>query len=380
MNNIMEVAFEKISFAVIQRYLANNNWMSIASKREHLAIWYIDKPTPTEILLPLDRDFIDYSELIIKVFYKIALVENRAVEQIMNDLLLPPSDIIRFRVDNKRTEEGLIAFNEGLSLLENAKRSLFTTACDILQPAFYHKRMSYKGAQQFIDSCYIGQTERGSFIASVVCPFINTTVDEKPAQLSLFNPEEELLNSFTRRVTKRYMKSLSTIKKAIETGKHDMLEKFEYEGTISANFIESIIELGEYGDNGKIEISASWSSVIKEAIDEPSAIAFTKDYILPMESIVSKLKPKDDGVDGEYVGKISKAQAEPDPNNRIDGEITFNFIGDEDKIIKAKVLLTPEDFSKACKALEKGLNVQISGKLVQSGKTKTIVNPVFKLL
>jgi len=35
MNKITEVALEKISFAAIQKYLANNNWVSIASKREH---------------------------------------------------------------------------------------------------------------------------------------------------------------------------------------------------------------------------------------------------------------------------------------------------------------------------------------------------------
>ena len=93
-----------------------------------------------------------------------------------------------------------------------------------------------------------------------------------------------------------------------------------------------------------------------------------------------KLKPVDDGVDGVFVGKISKAQADPDPNNRTMGEITFNFIGNDEKIMNAKVFLIPEDFSKACEALDKGLNVKISGKLIPSGKTKTIVNPEFELL
>jgi tRNA(Ile2) C34 agmatinyltransferase TiaS len=99
-----------------------------------------------------------------------------------------------------------------------------------------------------------------------------------------------------------------------------------------------------------------------------------------MESIVAKLRPKDEGKDGSFVGKVSKAQADPDPQNRSEGEITFNFIGDEDKIIKAKVFLSTEDFSKACEALDKGLNVKVSGRLKTSGKTKTIENPNFELL
>lgn len=377
---VISIAIEKISFATIQRYLQNRNWQKMRSKREHLAIFFTEVPTPTEILLPLDRNFIDYSDHIYNALSKISITENREIEQVVNDLLLPPSDVVRFRVDNKSTEYGLITFTEGFNLLENAKKSLFTTACDVLHPALFHKRMSYKSAQQFIESCYLGQTERGSFIASVVCPFINGTVDENPIQLSLFNTEEDLVNSFTRTVTKRYMKSLARLKDVIEKGNHEIMEDQAQPEMISANFIESIMELGEYGEKEEIEIFTSWSSITKEIVDVPKSVTFTKDYIPPMASIVAKLRPRDEGKDGTFVGKVSKAQADPDPDNRSEGEITFNFIGDEDKIVKAKVFLSPQDFSKACEALDKGFNVKVSGKLKISGKTKTIENPIFNVL
>jgi len=376
----ISLVIDRISFATIQRYLLNRNWEKKKSKRENLTIFYSEIPTPTEILLPLYRGFIDYNDLIYNALVKISKVENRELEQVVNDLLLPPSDVLRFRVDNSRTDLGLISFTEGFSLLENAKKSLFAAASDIIHPTFYHKRMSYKSAQQFIDSCFLGQTERGSFIASVVCPFINETIDEKPTQLSLFNDEEELITSFTRRVTRRYMKSLAKLKDIIETGNHELLEDPSQPNIISANFIESIVELGDYGDKEKIEIFASWSSVTKEIIDVPKSISFTRDYISPMESIIAKLKPKDEGKQGVFIGKISKAQADPDPSNRSEGEISFNFIGDEEKIIKARVFLSTNDFSKACEALDKGLNVKISGLLKSSGKSKTIEDSNFELL
>ena len=366
-SKILKLAVEKISFVTIQRYLQNRLWVKKQSKREHLAIFFKDYPLATEILLPLDRNFNDYYDLIINALKKISIVENRDINQIINDLLLPPSDVVRFRVDNKRTEFGLITFNEGLSLLDNAKKSLLTTACDIISPTFYHKRMSYKSAQQFIDSCFLGQTERGSFIASIVCPFINETVDDKPTQLSLFNTEEDLINCFTRNVTKRYMKSLLKLKNAIETGNHQLIEDPIQSEMISANFIESIVELGEYGENEEIEIFTSWSFSTPDLMDIP-------------KSLLLKLKPKDEGKDGVFIGKVSKASAESDPSNRNEGEITFNLIGDDEKIIKAKVFLNTNDFSDALDAFDKGLNVKISGKLVPSGKSKTIQNPTFEVL
>lgn len=377
---LTSTVISRLSFATLQRYLQNRSWTRKNSKREDLTIFYTELPNPTEILLPISRNFSDYDELILKAILKIAFVENREAERVINDLLVPPSDVIRFRVENQRTELGLISFNEGFSLLENAKKSLFTTACDIVNPTLFHKRMSYKNAQQFIDSCFLGQTERGSFVASVVCPFVNETIEEKPIQLSLFNTENELETSFTRKVTKRYMKTLAKLKDVIETGNHEILEDPSQPEMISANFIESIVELGEYGDKEEIEIFASWSSVTKDVIDVPKTISFTKDYIPPMESIIAKLKPVDAGKYGTFVGKVSKAQADPDPASRSEGEITFNFIGDEDKIIKARVFLNTEEFSKACEALDKGINVKISGLLKTSGKSKMIETPNFNLL
>ncbi|WP_082632218.1 hypothetical protein [Algoriphagus resistens] len=52
-----------------------------------------------------------------------------------------------------------------------------------------------------------------------------------------------------------------------------------------------------------------------------------------MESILSRLKTLDEGIQGSYVGKVSRAQANPDTNSRSEGEITFNFIGDDEKVV-----------------------------------------------
>ena len=99
-----------------------------------------------------------------------------------------------------------------------------------------------------------------------------------------------------------------------------------------------------------------------------------------MQSVISRLKPKDEGKQGTFVGKVSRAEAEPDSSTRSEGEIIFNFIGDDEKITKASVLLSTVDFSQACEALDKGYNVTISGMLSTSGKIKTIQNPNFKVL
>lgn len=380
LDKILDVASAKIGFPILQKYLLNNGFVKIDSKRKDLAVFFKNSQSPVEIIIPLNREFVDYRNAIKSILNKLSLIENRNVELIVNDLVIPPSDIIRFRVESKETENGLISFKDGFNLLENAKKSIYATACDMINPTIYHPKLFYKSANQFIDSCYLGQTERGSFIASIVCPFVNPSKDEEAIQLSLFNEEEVLESSLTRSITKKFMKSLYSIKTNIEVGNYDFLEEQISSDKISVNFIESIVELGDYGDKETIDISISWSNHIEKVKDLPSIISFNRDYIQPMEYIISKYTPKDIGIIGTYIGKISQAKANTDVDKRNTGEITFNFINDENKPLKAKVNLNSEQFSLALKAFDEGLHVKINGELSSEGKSKFINNPIFSII
>lgn len=370
---------KNINFTVLQRYLVNRGWEKKNSKRDQIAIYFKNLPSPSEILLPFNSSFSDYNNLIKKAIKIISENEQRPQEVIINDLLLPPSDTIRFRVVNEDTEHGIIPFNDGFSLLENAKKSLIVAACDIASPAKYHKKLSNKRAQQFIDSCYLGHTEKGSFIAVIVCPFINSANSDKPNVLSLFNSENELYDSDTRHITKKYMQSLNTIKNKIENDDHYYFENLDDKDIISANFFESLLDLSDYGDNEVIEISASWSVHCKDIPQVENKVSFNKDFVSPIESILNRLRPKFEEYEGTFVGQISQAKADPDPSSRTECEIIFSYIND-DKAEKAKVILHPDDFSKACTAFDKGANVMVKGKMQKSGRTRTIINTIFQVI
>lgn len=380
LDKILEVASMKIGFPILQKYLLNNGFRRIPSKRSDLAIFFKDLHIPVEIVIPLNREFIDYQNAIKNILTKISIIEDRNIELLVNDLIIPPSDIIRFRVESKETENGLISFKDGFNLLENAKKSLYTTACDMINPTIYHPKLYHKSANQFIESCYLGQTERGSFIASIVCPFINPSKDDAAVQLSLFNEEEILEGSLTRSITRKFIKSLNSLKDNIEIGNYNFLEDQIASEKISVNFIESIVELGDYGDKETIDISVSWTNHIEKVKDITSTVSFNRDYIQPMEYMISKYTPKDIGVIGTYIGKISQAKANTDVDKRNSGEIIFNFINDDNRPLKAKVNLNPDQFSMALQSFEKGLHVRIKGELISEGKSKFINDPIFTII
>ncbi len=122
LDKILDIATEKIGFPILQKYLLNNNFKKIESRRNDLAIFFKDEGKPVEIVIPLNRNFIDYKTSIKNILEKISAYQDRNIEYVINDLIIPPSDIIRFRVVNEGTENGLISFHDGFNLLENAKK------------------------------------------------------------------------------------------------------------------------------------------------------------------------------------------------------------------------------------------------------------------
>lgn len=379
LNKILDL-INKVNFTSVQQYLLLRGWQRQKTNKEDIVVFISPDNNPTlDIILPLTRTYSDYDKVIFESIKKIALYEERDEIQIVNDLIAPPADIVRYKVENDSTTNGLIPLKSGFELFESAKKTLLSAASDTISPALFHHRMSYKSAVQFIDSCFFGQTERGSFIASIVCPFMNVSSDEKPIQLSMFSSEETLQTSFTRKVTSKVMESISRIKKGIEIGDVEEFIEPTDSNIISANFLESLVEMNEFTQKSKIVISTTWAPTIPLP-NVPSFVEITNDYIEPIKSIIDRISPKVVEKVGEYVGKISKIEANPDVSNRADGEITFIFINDEEKAISAKVTLKGEDLHEATKAFDEGKNILISGVLKVQARQRTIESPKFKVI
>jgi hypothetical protein len=368
----------------VQSYLKNTGWIKIKSRKEHIAI-FIKKESNdfNEILLPLSRDFSDYNDLILNAIRLISKVENKEEIQILSDLLIAkPSDILRIRLSGEDTKEGTISFEDGFNLLENARMALYTTACDVVQPEIYHKRLSFKSASNFIEQCRLGQTERGSFIASIICPFIDESKnDEVSKQFTLFDNPNEYPSSFTRKVTTQLMKSIKLINNAIENDELDKIEKGESEIIVSANFLDSILNIKQLNKNAEsIEFSSRWSSLAPVDISVPNKIEIQKDFVPAIDSIIDRMMPKRNEEVGEFVGKVSLLKAEPDASKRNEGEVVLTLIGGNQKSFNAKVILDSDKYNEACQAHKDGKNVLVKGNLVSTRKSKIIENPNFTVI
>lgn len=65
--------------------------------------------------------------------------------------------------------------------------------------------------QKFLSDCRFGQTEIGSYVVSVVCPFAELNEGEGYKQLSIFSDEEQCAESLTRKITNKVMKNITIV-------------------------------------------------------------------------------------------------------------------------------------------------------------------------
>ena len=201
-----------------------------------------------------------------------------------------------------------------------------------------------------------------------------------PKQFTLFDNPSEYTTSFTRKVTKRIIKSIEVLNGAIENNDLNKIANGLGDIVISANFLESIVNLKQLNkESTSVEFLTSWSS-LSPVLGLPSRIEVQEDFIPAIESILDKMIPGQNEEIVELVGKVSQVKAEPDATKRQEGEVTFSLIGEGGKSFNVKSILDVTNYEEACLAHKEGKNILIRGKLISTRRSKTIESPSFQII
>ena len=360
--NFMDLT-EKISPLAFAKYLKDMGWEQYQSKRQYIKIFQYEKNDDFfQVIIPTEKKLNDYKEAMYKAVVTVAEAENKSVEQVLLYLLNPNTDILKIRLEKKDVEAGNIFFDDAIRMYENAKRLLAATALDILHSKKYHQGRMDDCVLKFLSSCRFGQTEIGSYVVSVVCPFAELDENEDYKQLSIFSDEEQCANSLTRQVTSRVMKNISFIKNQIDNGEMDKLILQDEDKIISANFYEALGGLNLDSNGADVEFIAEWSPIVKNADCVKSRILLTHDYYQPIETTIERLKDETNK-STRIIGRIKKLESSPDVQKRKIGKITVVYLDENDKRKTVTVNLNKNEYDKAIKAHERGFHVEIVGEI-----------------
>ena len=367
----------KLNPLAVTKYLTETEWKLYPIKRTDIKIFQYETDGIFEqVTVPLDKKLRDYKNTMYDAICKVAYIEGKSVEQLMLYLLNPNTDILKIRLDKKEVESGNIILDDAIQLYDNAKKLLAATALDIINPKKIHFGRIDESVQKFLSQCRFGQTEIGSYVVSVVCPFAELSDVDGYRQLSIFSDEEQCANSLTRQVTNRLMTNIATIKQRIDDGNVESLVNYEEE--ISSNFYEALNGLDLHAEDTTVEFIAEWSPTVKSNRCQYSRISVTNDYYEPIRNIISKIK-ECTNERTTIVGKIKQLKAAPVIDKREFGTVVVVYVGDNERAKSVTVKLDKEDYENAVIAHQHGKAVRLVGDLKEQPKA-VMENVLFSVI
>lgn len=346
---------------LLKQYALNNGWTREGELKDKYFIYRHDI-TSTQLLVPQDDIYEDYYRRISDAVELISKIEKRSTNSVINDVFLPQGDVLRFRLVGQDYETGTAPLAEGLSLIAGSKKSLFVSALQAINPKEHYLRLRNTEAEDFLNKCRLGQTERGSFITSFICPLGLRS----PEQPNMFDSQTPSISTFTRKVTSNFMNGIHLLKTAIDDDNLDVLKEGDTP-LVSSNFCDALVEMKPSSLNARLDISAKFSTKDLIPSNIKSSISIRADYFSQIEQISNELRPEFDSETQTVFAKVDSCLGQPNKNGDMEGEVILVFI-DEETQAKAKIYLKPNEYQLALDAHGHNRYIKVSGNYKPSSR------------
>lgn len=321
-------------------YALSTGWQRVMGVNGDIALFSRPGAEDDQLIVPMKASHDDYPRRVADVLRGLAEFEHREMFEVLQDLLQPDADVVRYTVQGNGVETGMLPLQQGLKLLDGARRSLLAAACSVITPARHHLRMSRAEATQLLDSCRMGQTERGSFTISISCPL--RAVDQE-------QPVSNQAEPFTRLTTELLIKSARRLVNAIEADQvPNVFDEEENQPTLSANFCDAILRMQPPQDRGTLTVSVHWASMLA-ASQSSQNVTFQSEYFPIVEDIYKQLVPAHEPITSLFVGHVDALNGDAGHDGRVQGETILLVFYDEE-LVKVRADLNADDYQTAIDA------------------------------
>jgi hypothetical protein len=322
-----------------------------------------------EILVPRRTDFADFPTRISDALQTLAAVEGRSQLEILSDLTTENADVIRIRSHSRKGEDdGSIVLEDGVLLCEKAREMVLAAACAAIRKQTLFSKRKPEKAMSFLRQVRLGQTERGSYVITLISPVSpELAVGENLPLIETKEPYE-------REVMLTLANALDATRKAAENamqqGRIDPFHKAVNQGA-SANLLEAVTGLSEAGGDKDVEISFSWSRSRTVPGEKFRRIVLPQDTIPIVREAARVFRATTPQEDVELRGAVVKLERSEGAGT---GKVTI--VGEiEDRQRRVTVELSATAYDEAIKAHKEEIPVICAGELVKEGNSFVLRNP-----
>lgn len=362
-------ALHAVAPNAIHAYLRAHGWRHVEAYGDKGDVYGLDDAP--EIVAPASSDFGDYALRVGEIIDILGRVEDRAQLQVLRDLGAATTDLIRVRAPDAE-EDGSIAIGAGVTFIEQSRDLLMAAACAARQPRATFRAGSVREAVDYLANVRMGQTERGSFIVTLLSP-----VPPALGPTDLFegeDPRHAIAHApFGRRVSHTLVGALMAVKEAVAlTNRGGDIEVFrERIGRgVSANLCRAVSGLIEAGDG--VDVSLNWA-LTRPAHDgrTPPRISFAPGDAAVLGEAAVLLASRDSRSNERLEGFVTRLKRE---ENTGPGRVTIKALVDGE-LRSVSMDLGPADYDEIASAYDGRCTVLVEGDLQSRGQRWTLVNP-----
>ncbi|MGH7295784.1 MAG: hypothetical protein ACRELB_12650 [Polyangiaceae bacterium] len=307
-----------------------------------------------------------------EVLTGLALVEKRSQLEILQDLAVAGSDVVRLRLLGSELADGSLPLEDGAQLVERVREVMLASACATVQPRPFFGTRKPAEAVEYVRKLRLGQTERGSFVVKVLSP-VSPLLSMEEA--GVFFPESEP-PPFERRVTQTLMGAAAAATTAVvDAGATGALGPFEEAVTkgASANLCESLAAmLLTDRPYTALELSVGWAGNRPPPPIAEHIVRLTREAAPLLASAAHQLKARAPREDFELEGYVVAL----DNENALTqgGTITIAAAVDVGTR-RVRVALRAEEYRTALAAHGRMARVGCSGRLEKTGRQYELKDP-----
>ncbi len=354
MGDVALEVVERLNALDVRSYLLARGWKRANSKIPDIGIFRRPEAEDVEVLIPFSSVYADFREGMVRAIVEIARYEHRPASQIVQDLLRPRVDLLRFALESNESADGAIKLDDGLALLSGSRKALLAAACSVKRPQSFHARMSLREAEAFVGKCRLGQTERGSFVATVECAL-------DIGEASPTDSATDSVEPFGRKVTTLLLSSIERIVASIQADDMtSLVSPSPNDVVVSANLCDAIAEMLPSSEDAVLRIGSSWSPTLPAPRNIPTQIRIERQYVQALTRIARELRPGKNPAPDMFVGKIDALLGQPSSDGRMTGEIVLA-AQVEEQVLKLRFDLDANEYSAACDAHRDGRYVSVRG-------------------
>ncbi len=356
----------------VAAYLRSAGWKKTYEKVNQWATWVINAPTGEEYeaAVPLDTTLRDFALRMADVLRVLEAVEERSQLEILQDLNVAAADLIRVRLLDVELADGTVPIEDGAQFFQKARDMMLAAACAAASPRACFPSKKPSSAMEYMRRVRFGQTERGSFVATIVSRVAPSLA---AADGQIFEVEEP----FERRVTQTLARALASMRTAAEiaaaSGKVDSFVDAVPHG-VSANLCDAVTGMAGTSEAERpVEVAVTWSRFrpLPEDDATPRRILLPADAMPVIREAARYFKDISPREDFEVRGPVVKLEREEGAST---GRVTVHgFVDDQPR--KITVELGDPSYHKAVTAHDTQQMVACYGVLVREGKSFRLKDP-----